>query len=174
MRRGIHSWPFDMSCPVDVAFMAGDARHRVRMNRHRYFEVSYLCSGAADYHIQDRLLPMSEGDLAVVGSTLYHRLEWRSDAPVTIASLFFEPNIILCDGSADSGEYLTPFLLQDSEFPHVITAQSGVPRQALDLMLRIRSELPATTARARLTVKTYLKMLLVPISERVCFLCGNR
>ena len=27
------------------------------MNRHSYFEVLYLCSGSAEYHIQDRLLP---------------------------------------------------------------------------------------------------------------------
>jgi AraC-like DNA-binding protein len=100
-------------------------------------------------------------------------LEWRSASPVTIAGLFFEPNLILCDGSIDGGEYLTPFLLQDSEFPHVIPAQTGVPRQALDLMLRIRSELPATSARARLTVKTSLKMLLVLLVNEYASYAGT-
>ena len=59
---GVHVWPFDVSCPVDVLFLTEDGRHNVRMNRHGYFEVLYFCSGSADCHIQDRLLPVGEGD----------------------------------------------------------------------------------------------------------------
>jgi AraC-like DNA-binding protein len=159
--EGVHLWPFDVSCPVDVLFMVSDGRHHVRMNRHGYFEVLYLCSGSAVCHVQDRLLPFNEGELAVIGSTLYHRIECRSSTPLTIAALFFEPDLILCDGGSDSAEYLTPFLLQDAEFPHVVPARTGIPRQVLEMMLRIRSELPASSARARLALKTYLKMLLI-------------
>ena len=171
--QGVHKWPFDEFCPVDVVFFTGDDRQRVRMNRHEYFEVSYLCSGSADYHIQDRLLPWCEGDLAVVGSTVYHRIEWRSSTPVTIAGLFFEPDMIRCDGASDSAEYLTPFFLQDSEFPHIVPAESGVPRQVLELMLRLRSELPASSPRARLTVKAYLKMLLVLLVNQYASYAGK-
>src|SRR5580704_16945641 len=159
--EGVHVWPFDPSCPVDVLFLNVDDRHRVRMNRHGYFEVLYLCSGSANCHIQDRLMPFNEGDLAIIGSTLYHRIECQSSSPVTIAALFFEPDLIRCDGASDSAEYLTPFLLQDQDFPHVIPGETGVPRQVLDLMLRIRPEIPAASARGRLAVKTYLKMLLM-------------
>ena len=159
--EGVHIWPFDAPCPVDVLFLTVDDRHRVRMNRHGYFEVLYLCSGSANCHIQDRLLPFNEGDLAIIGSTLYHRIECQSSSPVTLAALFFEPDLIRCDGAGDSADYLTPFLLQDEEFPHVIPAETGVPRQVLDLMLRIRSEIPASSARGRLALKTYLKMLLI-------------
>jgi AraC-like DNA-binding protein/mannose-6-phosphate isomerase-like protein (cupin superfamily) len=159
--EGVHIWPFDAPCPVDVLFLTVDDRHRVRMNRHGYFEVLYLCSGSANCHIQDRLLPFNEGDLAIIGSTLYHRIECQSSSPVTLAALFFEPDLIRCDGASDSADYLTPFLLQDEDFPHVIPAETGVPRQVLDLMLRIRSEIPASSARGRLALKTYLKMLLV-------------
>ena len=59
--EGVHVWPFDVSCPVDVLFLTEDGRHSVRMNRHGYFEILYLCSGAANCHIQDRLLPFREG-----------------------------------------------------------------------------------------------------------------
>lgn len=159
--EGIHKWPFDDACPVDVQFMIEDGRQNVRMNRHGYFEVLYLCSGSAYCHIQDRLLTFNEGDLAVIGSTLYHRIECRASFPVTIAALFFEPDLIRCDGSSDSADYLTPFLLQNSEFPHVVPADTGVPRQVLDMMLRIHSELPASSARARLALRTYLKMILI-------------
>lgn len=159
--EGVHVWPFDPSCPVDVIFLNIDGRHRVRMNRHGYFEVLYLCSGNANCHIQDRLLPFNEGDLAIIGSTLYHRIERQSSSPLTIAAMFFEPDMIRCDGASDSAEYLTPFLLQDADFPHIVPAETGIPRQVLDMMLRIRSELPATAPRARLALKTYLKMLLI-------------
>src|SRR6516162_2852178 len=105
--EGVHIWPFDAPCPVDVLFLTVDDRHRVRMNRHGYFEVLYLCSGSANCHIQDRLLPFNEGDLAIIGSTLYHRIECQSSTPMTIAALFFEPDLIRCDGASDSAEYLT-------------------------------------------------------------------
>src|SRR6201999_884415 len=112
-------------------------------------------------HIQDKFLPFGEGDLAIVGSTLYNRLECQSSAPLTIAALFFEPDLIRCEGGSDSAEYLTPFLLQDSEFPHIVPAETGIPSQVAELMLRILAELPAQSPRGRLAVKTYLKMILI-------------
>jgi AraC-like DNA-binding protein/mannose-6-phosphate isomerase-like protein (cupin superfamily) len=169
--EGVHVWPFDASCPVDVLFLTEDGRHSLRMNRHEYFEILYLCSGSANCHIQDRLLPFSEGDLAIVGSTLYHRVECRT--PLTVAALFFEPDLIRCEGGSDSAEYLTPFLLQDSEFPHIVPAETGIPSQVLELMLRIRSELPPLSPRGRLAVKTYLKMILMLLVNRYASYAGT-
>jgi len=171
--EGVHTWPFFAPCPVDVVFLTVTDSHKVRMNRHGYFEVLYLCSGSANCHIQDRLLPFNEGDLAIIGSTLYHRIECQSSSPVTIAALFFEPDLIRCDGASDSAEYLAPFLLQDEEFPHIVPAETGVPRQALDLMLRIRAELPTSSARGRLALKTYLKMLLMQLVNQYASYAGT-
>ncbi len=159
--EGVHVWPFDPSFPVEVRFLSSGPRSHVRMNRHDYFEILYLCAGKADLQIQNRVLPFREGDLAVVGSTLYHSVGCRSAPPLTMGVLFFEPDLIRADGGPDSTEYLTPFLLQDSEFPHVISARTGIPSQIFSLMQRIRAELPARSARARLSVKTYLKMILI-------------
>jgi AraC-like DNA-binding protein len=158
--EGVHVWPFDLSCPVDVLFMRGNDHHRVRMNRHRYFEVLYLCSGSAECLIQDRVLSLKEGDLAILGGSMYHSIECHSSG-VAFAALFFEPDFIRFDGGSDSAEYLTPFLLQDSTFPHIVPAETGVPEHVLNMMLRIRSELPALSSRARLALGTYLKMLLL-------------
>lgn len=171
--EGVHIWPFNAACPVDVLFMNTHDRQRVRMNRHRYFEILYLCSGYGVCHIQDRFLPFREGDLAVIGSTLYHRIECQSKAPLTIAALFFEPEFICCDGGNDGVEYLTPFLLQDAAFPHMVSAKTAVPRQILDLMTRIQAESPATTPRARLAVKTYLKMILMLLVNQYAAYAGT-
>lgn len=171
--EGIHAWPFDTSFPLDVLFLSGDRRRNVRMNRHSYFEVLYLCSGSAEYHIQDRLLPFHEGDLAIIGSTVYHRLECRSHSPITMTALFFEPDLIRCDGSSDSAEYLTPFLLQDAKFPHIVPAETGVPAQVFEWMRRIRAETPALSPRARLTIRTYLKMALVLLVNQYSSYAGT-
>jgi hypothetical protein len=87
-----------------------------------------LCGGAASLEIQDRSLPLHEGDLAVVGSTLYHRFECRSEPPVTLAVLFFQPDLIRADGGPDNAEYLTPFLLQDPQIPHLASSRENVGR----------------------------------------------
>lgn len=159
--EGVHIWPFHPSLPVDVRFLTCDGVHNVRMNRHDYFEILYMCAGTAEYRIQNRLVPFPEGSLAVMGSTLYHSLEVFPDSLPTMAALFFEPDIIFREGGPDSAEYLTPFLLQDPQFPHIVPAESGVPEQVFDLMRRMRAELPAVTTRGRLAVKTYLKMALL-------------
>lgn len=171
--EGIHVYPFDPSCPVDVLFINSRGPQNVRMNRHGYFEVLYLCSGSAQCRIQDRVLPFNQGDLAVIGSTLYHRIERTSSTPTTVVALFFEPDLIRCDGASDSVEYLTPFLRQDATFPHIIPASTGTPRQVLDAMLRIRSELPAPSARSRLALRTYLKLLLILLVNQFSSYAGT-
>jgi AraC-like DNA-binding protein len=171
--EGIHVWPFDPAFPVDVRFLTSGLGHNVRKNRHDYFELGYLCTGSASLEIQDRSLPLDEGDLAVVGSTLYHRFECRADPPVTLAVLFFEPDLIRADGGPDNAEYLTPFLLQDRQFPHVVSASTAIPNQVFELMQRIRAELPASTPRARLAVKTYLKMILILLVNQYASYAGT-
>jgi AraC-like DNA-binding protein len=171
--EGIHCWPFDPTFPVDVRFLTIGLGHNVRKNRHEYFELAYLCRGSASLEIQDRSLPFHEGDLAVVGSTLYHRFECRSEPPVTLAVLFFQPDLIRADGGPDNAEYLTPFLLQDPHFPHVVPADTSIPGQVFELMQRIRAELPATTPRARLAVKTYLKMMLIMLVNQYASYAGT-
>jgi hypothetical protein len=168
--EGVHVWPFDPAFPLDLRFMQIGSGHNVRKSRHDYFELAYLCRGQASLEIQDRSLPLQEGDLAVVGSTLYHRFECRSNPPVTLAVLFFQPDLIRADGGLDNAEYLTPFLLQDPRFPHVVAAGTSIPGQIFDYMERIRAELPATTPRARLAVKTYLKMILILlVNQYACY-----
>jgi AraC-like DNA-binding protein/mannose-6-phosphate isomerase-like protein (cupin superfamily) len=171
--EGIHVWPFDPAFPIDVLFLSSTHGRNVRKNRHDYFEVLYVSAGAASLKIQDRSLPVHEGDLAVVGSTLYHRFECCTPSPFTMAVLFFQPDLIRADGGPDNAKYLTPFLLQDSEFPHIVPAGTGVPDQVFDLMQRIRLELPAPDPRARLAVKTYLKMILILLVNQYASYAGT-
>jgi AraC-like DNA-binding protein/mannose-6-phosphate isomerase-like protein (cupin superfamily) len=171
--KGIHQWPFDPCFPVDVRFLTNGRNPNVRMNRHEYFEVLYLVSGSATLRIQDRSLPFSTGDVSIVGSTLYHRVEPTSDCRFTVAALFFLPEVIRSEGASDSSAYLIPFLLQDARFPHIIPARTGTPEEILGLMQKIRAELPASTQMARLAAKTYLKLLLLLLVQRYSSYAGT-
>lgn len=165
---GVHLWPFDPAFPLDMRFYVWDKRHHIRMNRHDYFEIFYLQAGELVCRIQDREFTMREGDLAVISSTQYHTIRFpetkKASGPVRAAALYFLPELIRASGaSGDDVEYLMPFLMQDDSFPHVIKSNTGIPAQIFDLIKLAHKGMPATSTRARLTIKTYLKMILILI-----------
>lgn len=160
--EGTHVYPFNPSFPIDVRFFILGGRQSVRMNRHHYFELYCVSEGRTTVQIQDRLFPVRQGDLVVIGSDLYHRTIEPPSVRSRLTLLFFEPELIRANGGqGEEMEYLMPFLAQKPDFPHVIPAGSGLPSEVVKLMHRIHQELPAANARARLTVKTYLKMILI-------------
>ena len=159
---GVRIYPFDPSFPVDVSFVTVTGRRHTRMNRHEFFEVIYVYSGSPDIQVLSRNFRVKKGDLVVIGPNLYHRILNRPKSEVKLISLNFQPEAIR-GGEADGEQepYFTPFVCQDSQFPHVIPASRALPREALQLILRIHSELPATSGFRRLAVKTYVRMLLL-------------
>jgi AraC family transcriptional regulator, transcriptional activator of pobA len=169
----IHVFPFDSAAPVDLRLLTSDGRNAVRKNRHDYFEILVLCSGVATFLVEDRLLPMNVGDMAIVGSTLYHSMGQPPDSRSVIGTLYFDPDLIRSDGNPHSVEYLAPFLDQDSDFPHILPANTGVPREIFDLMQRIRAELPGSSMRACLAIKTYLKMILMLLVNQYSSYAGT-
>jgi AraC-like DNA-binding protein/mannose-6-phosphate isomerase-like protein (cupin superfamily) len=158
----VHRWPFSAEFPIDIRFLKFNPKHGIRPNRHDYFEVLYLHSGEVVYDVQGRPLPMKRGDLFVMGSTQLHRSCSYGRGPVKAALLTFLPELIRGkETTGDDIEYLMPFLVQDGDFPHVVPAGTGIPSQVFDLILRASEELPVRSPRGRLSVKTYLKMILV-------------
>ncbi len=157
-----HIWPFFADFPIDVRFLRFGPKRDIRLNWHEYFEILYLQSGEVAYEVQGRHLPLKQGDLFIVGGTQLHRMSAYRKWPVKGVVLYFLPDLIR--GAHQTGEdleYLMPFLVQSDGFPHVVSADTGIPGQILQLMRRIAAELPAQSHRGRLTVKTYLKMILV-------------
>lgn len=161
---GVHIWPFDPSLPVAVTFQVFGVRQPVRMNRHDYFELVYVHSGEVACQVAGRSFVAKRGELIVMGSSLYHRLARTTGVHPKVCTLFFMPEVI-CEAGAngDTAEFLLPFYLQDTSFPHLVPAKTGIPAEAFDLMQRIHAELPAGTNRARLSVRTYLRMILISL-----------
>jgi AraC-like DNA-binding protein len=162
--EGIHTYPFDPACPVDVRFFQYDKHHHIRMNRHDYFELFYLHQGELTCRVQDHSSPMSEGDLAVI-STQYHTMQLPAQGSPSrpkAVTLYFMPELIrTANAKVEDAEYLVPFLLQDTNSDYLITQRADLTGEIFDLIKRIHLELPAASARARLAVKTYLKMILL-------------
>jgi len=173
--EGVHTYPFDPAFAIDVGFFVHAGRHNVRMNRHDYLEVIYVYGGRTEIQVLNRFFRVKEGDLMVVGPGLYHRILNRPRVEVRLVSLNFRPEIIRGSGtSSEEEQYLMPFLCQDSEFPHVIGPASGLPKRALELILKVHAALPAKTPLARLAVKTHMKMLLYLLVEHYADYAGAR
>jgi transcriptional regulator GlxA family with amidase domain len=61
----------------------------------------------------------------------------------------------------DDFQYLMPFSMNGPAVPNVIPAKAGLSREVLDLIERIRTQMPGTTEQSRLAIRTYLKMILL-------------
>jgi len=162
--EGVHVWPFEPQFPIDAIKHNLSGRHPFRMNRHDYVEIVYLNSGELVWQVQDNCVREQRGDLFVMLHPKYHRVTEHSSKQVTAESLFFHPELLRSRPACkDESEYLVPFFSRDAEFAHVVPRDTAIPTEVLDLIRRIRKELPATTDCARLAVKTYVKMILVHI-----------
>lgn len=157
---GAYVWPSNLSCQIGFFFYGRDSHHLAPVDGREYFEVLYLCSGSAICHLRGKTFAFEEGDLVVLKSTSQNTIEWQTSSSGELLALLFDPDLIRCDGAGDGVEYLAPFLLDDSDFPHVVPAKTGVPHDVLEFMLRIRSALPTSSPMASLAVRTYLKTLL--------------
>ena len=157
----VHVWEFDRGFPIDVRYFQMRREADIRMNHHEYFELLYLHSGELEYRVGDERYPMKAGDLFVMGCRP-HRVASYGRGQVRCVTLYFLSDLIRAhDPAGEEMQYLMPFLIQDAGFPHVVPAKTGIPAQVFDLMRRVRSEVPSSSTRSRLTVRTYLKMMLV-------------
>ena len=159
--EGVYVCHFDPALPIEVGFDVHDPHHNVRMNRHDSFEVIYVYEGAGFFQVQERRFPISKGNLMIVGPNLYHQIISAAGTRLKLPYLHFHPRILLGSAGGEEELYCAPFLCHDARFPHVVLPSTGIPDQALRLILRIHNELPPSSDVGRLTVKTYLRMLLL-------------
>jgi AraC family transcriptional regulator, transcriptional activator of pobA len=161
-----HVWPFGNSYPVDVRFLILDRRHDVPLHRPDHLEVVVFESGEMGYEVENSTCTVAKKDIIVVGDRLRHRcLRLRaSQAEVRLVVLSFLPQTVHCGAPlGDDIQYLMPFSLKGPSVPNVIPGKTGLSREILDLVERIRPELPGASERSRLAIRTYLKMILLAL-----------
>lgn len=159
--EGIHVWPFKADFPVDVVHHRLSGHQPFRMNRHDYFELVYLKSGELVWQVQDTCITGKKGDLFVMTGPKYHRVTERSSSDVVVESLFFQPQLVQSASLCCDIVHPVLELSQNTSFEHIISSESKLPIEVLQLMEQIRQSLPAKTEIARLAIKTYVKMILV-------------
>jgi AraC-like DNA-binding protein len=159
--EGVRVYPFNRSFPIDVSFHKVSGPRLVRLNRHEFLEIMYIYSGKTKIQVRDRILPTKAGDLVVVGPNLYHRILYKPNDDVRLVSMNFQPEIARSGKMAGEEEYyLSPFLCQGSDFPHVISKSENLPEEVFDHIVKIHRELPASSLLNRMAIRTYLKMIL--------------
>lgn len=159
--EGIRVYPFEPTFPIDVSFQKASGPRLVRLNRHEFFEIIFMYSGNSEIQVRERVLPVKAGDLVVIGPNLYHRVLHDVKANVRLISMNFQPEIVRYGKAAGEEEYyLSPFLSQRSDFPHVISDSPQLSKEAFNLLVQIHRELPARTLLNRMAIRTYLRMIL--------------
>jgi AraC-like DNA-binding protein len=172
---GVRTYPFDPAFPLDVSFLTGSGRHLVRMNRHEFFEVLYMFSGRTEIQIRSRCFHLKKGDVVVIGPDIYHRLLHKPHPEVKLISLNFQPEVIRSgEAEGESERYLSPFLCQGPQFPHVISGSRALLREVSQFILKIHEELPPRTTLQRLAAKTYMKGLLLLLLRHFADHLGTR
>jgi AraC-like DNA-binding protein len=159
--EGVRVYPFDPPFPIDVSFQKALGSRLVRLNRHEFFEIIYIYSGSTHIQVRDRVLPIEAGNVVVIGPNVFHRVLHKPNAEVKLISMNFQPEIARAGKAAGEEEYyLSPFLCQGSQFPHVISDSPELSREVFELMLKISRELPARTLLNRMAIRTYLRVAL--------------
>ena len=159
---GTHFWAYNPAFPIDVQSLSFGRHRHIRLPSDDYFGMLYVCAGSAQYQFQDRHFQVQERNLIVINGAFYHRLSKVITAPFEATVLYFHPDLIRArDTTGDDVQYLMPFLLQDATFPHIISHRTGLPCEVFSFMAKIQDSLPASTDRARLAARTYLKMALL-------------
>src|SRR5580704_1092059 len=172
---GVRVYPFDRSFPIDVSFQKALGHRFVRLNRHEFFEIIYVYAGRIQIQARDHILPAKAGDLVVIGSNIYHRVLHKPNVEAKIVSMNFQPEIIRSGkGAGEEESYLSPFLCQDSNFPHVISSSRELSREVFDLMLKIYRELPANALLKRMAIRTYLHTILFLLLKHYTSHLGSR
>jgi AraC-like DNA-binding protein len=173
-----HVWPFASVYPVDVRFLILDRHHEVPLHRPDHLEVVIFESGELGYEVEERSCTVHKNDIIVAGDRIRHRCLPMGTAQREARSivLSFLPNLLHASNAplGDDVQYLMPFTLLGSAFPNVIPAGTGLSREILDFVERIRSELPGSSERSRLAIKTYLKMILLALVNHYSDLGATR
>jgi len=163
-RERLHVWPFGTSYPIDVRFLILDRRHDVPVHRPDHLEVVIFESGKLAYEVENDCCEVGKNDIIVVGDRIRHRCLplSRSQTEARTVVLSFLPHTVHQGAPlADDFQYLMPFSTYGSVVPNVIRARAGLSREILDLVSRVRAELPGDDEHSRLAIRTYLKMILL-------------
>ncbi len=116
------------------------------------------------YEVENDCCEVGKNDIIVVGDRIRHRclpLSASQKEARTVVLSFLPHTVHQGAPLGDDFQYLMPFSTYGAVVPNVIRARAGLSREILDLVDRVRRELPGDTEHSRLAIRTYLKMILL-------------
>ena len=122
-------------------------------------------SGKLGYEVENDCCEVGKNDIIVVGerhpSSLPSSDRFADAKPGSVVLSFLPQTVHQGAPLGDDFQYLMPFSTYGAVVPNVIRARAGLTREILDLVDRVRHELPGDTEHSRLAIRTYLKMILL-------------
>lgn len=167
-RDQLHVWPFSATYPVDVRFLILDRRYDVPVHRPDHLEIVIFESGKLGYQVGNDSCLVGKNDILVVNDRLQHRclpLTGSQREARSVVLSFLPQTLHLGAPVGDDFQYLMPFSTYGAVLSNVIPAKTGLAAEMLDLVHRVRAEMPGDTEQSRLAIRTYLKMILLVLVQ---------
>lgn len=128
---------------------------------HRFFEITYIEEGMAEYEVNGQVYEMKNGDIILFNHIETHRWNVISDE-IRLIVLMFSSELVSDGSSLMDMDYLVPFLERESTFKNCIPHSelcTSVIKQLLD---EIRAEDAHPKTGSRLMIKAdILKILTI-------------
>lgn len=163
-----HIWPFGSSVPIDVRFLVLDRRREIPLHRPDHLEVVVFESGELGYEVENKACVLGKNDVIIVGNHIHHRcLPVCSPGQQPRATvLSFLPEAVHSGVPLnDDLQYLMPFTLQGPTISNVIRSNPSLSQEVQEFSEKIRQALPIETVHSRLAIRTYLKMILLSLTN---------
>jgi len=163
-----HVWPFRSSFPVDVRFLILDRHKEVPLHRPDHLEVVVFESGELGYEVENNNYALAKNDIIIVGNHIHHRcltLSSSRQLARTIVLSFLPETVHSGIPLSDDLQYLMPFNSTGHSVSNVVRADCGFSLEIRELIDKIRLQLPGATDRSRLTIRTYLKVILLILTN---------
>ncbi len=163
-----HLWPFQSSFPIDVRSLILDRRENVPLHRPDHLEVVLSEWCELGYEVGNNTYTLAKNDIIVVGNRNHHRclaLRNSQQFPRTIVLAFLPQTVHSGTPLNDDLEYLMPFNMGGPTSSNIIRADVGITKDLRELIGKIQHELPGETGLSRLAIRTYLKMILLYLTN---------
>jgi len=164
--QGEYPMAFPGECPLRLLFVQFSIEHRVTPSFHDYPELSLVCGGKGRFTVDRCVYEARPGDVLLVGSREFHRMEADQKSGLQVASIHFRPELIHAPGDARLGfQYLEPFYYRGHRFAHRIAGDRLPQGFVLERIRRLHEEIQAGRPDYPLAVRTYMADILFEVSR---------
>lgn len=155
-------YPINLFRNISPSGKAG--RNVLCLHWHDHFELVYMVSGSAVFHIDSQPFDVLPGDLLMVSGGQLHTGFAAAEEPVEYWSLVFN-RILLGEPKGDPihERYLSPFLDGKLRFPARISGQPSELNAIRSIVHRIQSEFDRKSRAFELVVKAELLLLFTQL-----------